>query len=65
MELVHWALKRGGKTLLKRMKIMFLVVNAFMYAFLLVLVIIFVILEATSSSTDVRRPLFPSVLYLS
>lgn len=54
VELVHWALKKGGKTLLKRMKIMFLTVNAFIYAFLLILVIIFIALEAASSSTDVR-----------
>lgn len=39
--------------MLKRMKIMFLTVNAFIYAFLLVLVAIFVALQASTSATDV------------
>ncbi len=55
MELVHWALKKkGGQSVLKRMKVMFLGVNGFLYAFLLVLVIIFIALEASISTTDVR-----------
>jgi hypothetical protein len=62
VELVHWALKRkGGQSVLKRMKVMFLAVNAFLYVFLLVLVIIFISLEASISTTDVRC-LFPLAL---
>jgi hypothetical protein len=61
VELVHWALKKkGGQSVLKRMKVMFLGVNGFLYAFLLVLVIIFIALEASISSTDVRS--LPSMM---
>jgi hypothetical protein len=56
VELVHWTLKTGGKTMLKRMKLMFLFVNAFIYLFLLALIIIFITLQANTSTTDVRRP---------
>jgi small-conductance mechanosensitive channel len=53
VELVHWTLKTGGKTMLKRMKLMFLFVNAFIYLFLLALIIIFITLQANTSTTDV------------
>ncbi len=59
VELVHWTLKTGGKTMLKRMKLMFLFVNAFIYLFLLALIIIFVTLQANTSTTDV--PTAPSL----
>ncbi|ELR11591.1 uncharacterized protein ACA1_258530 [Acanthamoeba castellanii str. Neff] len=52
VELVHWTLKKGGPTMLKRMKIMFALVNAFIYLFLIVLIIIFISLQASTSSTD-------------
>jgi hypothetical protein len=64
VELVHWTLKKGGPTMLKRMKIMFALVNAFIYLFLIVLIIIFIVLQASTSSTDVRPPFSISFLFI-
>jgi len=53
VDLVHWSLKQGSQKVFKKLKVAFLAINGFFYAFLLVLVIIYIALQASTTSYNV------------